>query len=74
MSDILNRDVVIEIPCQKCGHKVPLSLRELEKDPVYTCPECNVEIHLNGSELKQSLGEVEEQLQKLKDTLSSFKM
>lgn len=61
---MLNRDVKLDIPCENCGHKTSFKIKEIEKSPDYVCTNCSSLIHLDASNFKKSLADVENQLKK----------
>ena len=61
---MLNRNVQVDIPCQRCGHTLPLSVKQLEDGLTYECPGCKALITLEGSQFKGALKELEDKLRK----------
>jgi hypothetical protein len=57
----------IPIECQQCHHKIVKSLRDLEDDPVLTCPECGATTKVTGGGAPAAaLDEVQRAFDKLK--------
>lgn len=59
-------DQKIDVPCQKCGHKMPQKVAALKRNPLLTCPRCGVATQVKADELKRGLDEVDRALDKLK--------
>lgn len=57
----INKQATINFPCQKCGHKEPLSIGWLEGNREFKCPECETVHEINGPELVEELKQITEQ-------------
>lgn len=56
----INKQATIYFPCQKCGHKEPLSIGWLDVNREFTCPECETVHEMNGSDLVEELKQITE--------------
>lgn len=61
----------IEIPCQACGKKMSQTIGRLKKDPDLTCP-CGVVTHVDASNLRKGISEVEKSITDLQRNLKKM--
>jgi hypothetical protein len=59
MTDLIDRDVKLPVPCLQCGYEIQESIRNLESNPQLTCPSCNSSIEINADDLKAKLTDSE---------------
>jgi predicted RNA-binding Zn-ribbon protein involved in translation (DUF1610 family) len=59
MSELIDRDVVLDVPCPGCGYKIKQSIRRLEQNPTFTCPGCKATINFNGDEIRAGFQKIE---------------
>jgi hypothetical protein len=52
MSELLDKDVRLTIPCGKCGNKYQETIRRLEQGPQITCPRCGYPIHTDADSIR----------------------
>lgn len=56
----------MDVPCQKCGHKMSQTIAALQRNPLLTCPNCKTQTQVKADDLKRSLDQVERALNDLK--------
>lgn len=63
-------DHKIDVPCQKCGHKMQASVAALKRNPLLTCQRCGTQTQIHANQLKSGLAEVDRALDDFKRKFS----
>ncbi len=59
-------DQKMDVPCQKCGHKMPQTIATLKRNPLLTCSHCGKQTQVKADDLKRELDKVDRALDDLK--------
>lgn len=70
MNDLID-GADIDIDCPECGQIVKVTVGELRRSPMLTCPQGH-EIAIDGSEFDRDLRPADEALKELDDTIDKF--
>ena len=59
-------DQKLDVPCQKCGHKMRASVATLKRNPLLTCSSCGTQTQVHADQFKSDLNKVDRALADLK--------
>ena len=63
-------DQKMDVPCQKCGHKMCASVATLKRNPLLTCSSCGTQTQVHADQFKSALAEVDRALADFKRKFS----
>lgn len=56
----------MDVPCQKCGHKMSQTVATLKRNPLLTCSRCGTQTQIKADQLRRELDKVDRALDDLK--------
>lgn len=59
---MLSPNLEVMIPCRSCGCKICFRIKDLKKNPYYSCPNCKSLYYMDDSDVNKVLSDVEDLL------------